>query len=169
MKYKEKDSHISHYDHYVDICKSLGINNIVERLDDMILVDYIMGNTDRHYGNFGLIRDVNTLEFIDTAPIFDTGNSLFYDVPTERLNLNSYGGINMDFLISKSFDNRQNKIIKRVKNLNKYDFSKLKNFSSIARKIFKKYDFIDQKRINELCNILDVRIQCLTREKNLER
>lgn len=38
-----------------------------------------MTNKDRHLANFGLLRDSNTLECIGPAPIFDTGNSMFYD------------------------------------------------------------------------------------------
>ena len=30
--------------------------------DDWLVVDYLMRNTDRHYNNFGLIRDIETLE-----------------------------------------------------------------------------------------------------------
>ncbi|MBW3089195.1 HipA domain-containing protein [Bifidobacterium miconisargentati] len=44
--------------------------------DDWLLVDYLMRNTDRHYNNFGLIRDVETLK-VRPAPLFDTGSSLW--------------------------------------------------------------------------------------------
>lgn len=50
----------------------------------MILCDDIMANTDRHWRNFGLIRDVETLEY-RTAPLFDTGSSLWCRVPTREL------------------------------------------------------------------------------------
>ena len=57
--------HIYHLDKYV--------------LDLMLILDFIVLNEDRHYGNFGFIRDTNTGEFLRAAPIFDTGSSLFYD------------------------------------------------------------------------------------------
>ncbi|KFJ04028.1 HipA-like domain-containing protein [Bifidobacterium tsurumiense] len=44
--------------------------------DDWLLVDWLMRNTDRHYNNFGLIRDVETLH-VRPAPLFDTGASLW--------------------------------------------------------------------------------------------
>ena len=44
--------------------------------DDWLVVDYLMRNTDRHYNNFGLIRDIETLE-VRPAPIYDTGASLW--------------------------------------------------------------------------------------------
>jgi len=48
-------------------------------LDLTILLDYIVLNEDRHFGNFGLVRDTNTGAFLRPAPIFDTGASLFFD------------------------------------------------------------------------------------------
>ena len=38
-----------------------------------------MLNEDRHFGNFGMIRNANTGEFIKPAPVFDTGSSLFHN------------------------------------------------------------------------------------------
>ena len=51
-------------------------------LDRMIVMDYLVGNDDRHYGNFGLLRDAETLEIEGFAPMFDTGSSLGYNRQT---------------------------------------------------------------------------------------
>ena len=48
-------------------------------LELTLILDYIILNEDRHTGNFGLIRSVNTGEIIRPAPIFDTGSSLFHN------------------------------------------------------------------------------------------
>ena len=48
-------------------------------MDIMFLLDYLLLNEDRHTGNFGLIRDVNTGKVLRPAPIFDTGSSLFHN------------------------------------------------------------------------------------------
>lgn len=47
----------------------------------MNLLDYIVGNYDRHWNNFGIIRNSNTLDIIGLAPIYDNGNSLWNDSP----------------------------------------------------------------------------------------
>lgn len=63
-------------DYYTILIKEAekrGVENYKEFLDAMILVDYIMQNVDRHLGNFGFIRDVNTGKLIGPAPIFDNG------------------------------------------------------------------------------------------------
>ncbi len=46
-------------------------------LDDMIVFDALIRNTDRHYGNFGFLVDNKTNTIKATAPLFDHGNSLF--------------------------------------------------------------------------------------------
>ncbi len=46
-------------------------------LDDMILFDALIFNTDRHYGNFGFLVDSRTNRIVAPAPLFDHGNSLF--------------------------------------------------------------------------------------------
>jgi len=49
----------------------------VDALNDMILFDAIIYNTDRHYGNFGVFVDSKTNRIVAPAPLFDHGNSLF--------------------------------------------------------------------------------------------
>lgn len=49
----------------------------VDALNDMILFDALIYNTDRHYGNFGVFVDSKTNRIVAPAPLFDHGNSLF--------------------------------------------------------------------------------------------
>lgn len=42
---------------------------------DMMLIDYLVVNTDRHLGNFGFIVNNVTEDIVDMAPIFDNGSS----------------------------------------------------------------------------------------------
>lgn len=48
-----------------------------EALQDMFVLDAIICNTDRHFGNFGFLVDNKTNKVIAPAPLFDHGNSLF--------------------------------------------------------------------------------------------
>lgn len=43
-------------------------------LDRTLVLDYLIANDDRHYGNFGVLRNKSQLKI---PPIFDNGNSLF--------------------------------------------------------------------------------------------
>lgn len=56
--------------------ESLG-EQFVSALDDMILLDAVICNTDRHFGNFGFLVDNRTNRIAAPAPLFDHGNSLF--------------------------------------------------------------------------------------------
>ncbi|MBR4347013.1 MAG: HipA domain-containing protein [Oscillospiraceae bacterium] len=84
MQIRPKANDENGYLYLVNICKSFGIN-IVPMLDRMIVFDYIIANEDRHYGNFGLLRDPETLEWIGAAPIFDNGTSLWHDRLTSQI------------------------------------------------------------------------------------
>jgi len=50
--------------------------NFVDALNDMLVLDAIIMNTDRHFGNFGFLVDNRTNKIIAPAPLFDHGNSL---------------------------------------------------------------------------------------------
>lgn len=56
--------------------ESLG-PEFVQALNEMIVFDAIVCNTDRHYGNFGILIDSRTNRPVAPAPLFDHGNSLF--------------------------------------------------------------------------------------------
>lgn len=73
---KKKRNNHSEYRHYVEACAELGAEDAWRQLDRILVCDSILANIDRHWGNFGLIRNVETLEY-RTAPIFDTGSSLW--------------------------------------------------------------------------------------------
>lgn len=49
-------------------------------MDYLILSDFILSNTDRHLNNIGVIRDSESRAFIGMAPIYDTGNSMFWNI-----------------------------------------------------------------------------------------
>ncbi len=78
-KLYEKENHESEYSHYVNCCEELGAEGVKQSLSHMITCDSLLSNTDRHFRNFGIVRNVDTLE-CRAAPIFDSGNCLWFDV-----------------------------------------------------------------------------------------
>jgi hypothetical protein len=82
------------------IVKSGGLSAVVKYYDeldyadavrDMLVFDALTYNEDRHFGNFGLLRDNHTGEIKVPAPIFDNGNSLFnYATADNYKNLDEY-------------------------------------------------------------------------------
>lgn len=49
----------------------------IKALDDMLVLDALIFNTDRHFGNFGFLIDNRTNKIVAPAPLFDHGNALF--------------------------------------------------------------------------------------------
>lgn len=54
-----------------------------EQLRSMLVFDAVIYNEDRHFGNFGVLRDNHSGGLIAPAPIFDNGVSLFNYAMTE--------------------------------------------------------------------------------------
>lgn len=59
----------------IDYYKKMG-DSFYEELADMLVFDAVILNEDRHFGNFGVLRDNSTGEIIGPAPVFDNGISL---------------------------------------------------------------------------------------------
>lgn len=54
-------------------CKQVDMEKALAR---MLIFDYLVWNTDRHAGNFGVLLDADTFELQGMAPIFDNGCAL---------------------------------------------------------------------------------------------
>ena len=78
------------------LVKSGGIKKILEYFDElgqefgeqlrsMLVFDALIYNEDRHFGNFGVLRDNQSGNIIAPAPIFDNGLSLLCHMGKEEL------------------------------------------------------------------------------------
>lgn len=90
-----------------------------EFLEYQILSDFIITNTDRHFNNFGVLRDSATLKFSGMAPIFDSGNSLFWNCPRPPLK-----GDLLDIPV-RSFCKKETGLLRYVSNAACLDIQKL--------------------------------------------
>ena len=74
----------------LDYYQSLG-EDFYEQMCSMLVFDAVVYNEDRHFGNFGLLRDNHTGKILAPAPIFDNGLSLFnYAMPEDFKELDAY-------------------------------------------------------------------------------
>lgn len=148
------------YTHYLKCLNTLGIKDAETLINKMIVCDFIIANKDRHFNNFGVIRDVNTLEFIGVAPIFDNGCSLWYDEN------DMYVG---EFFLTKPFDDYEKTQIRLVKNLDWFDVSKLENFTDEVKDILLTNKLISEERIDKIINQINLRIEYILKlKKSLE-
>lgn len=81
--------HKSQYEHFLLQCYLYGVEKPDDFTDKMLFVDAIIGNTDRHMGNFGFLRDVDTNTLVGFAPLFDFGSAFreYYPNRTEKARL----------------------------------------------------------------------------------
>jgi len=76
---KKRPNDHSMYNHYLACCEALCIPDAKDALNKMLALDYIIANEDRHWNNFGFLRNADTLEWLGAAPIYDSGTSLWYN------------------------------------------------------------------------------------------
>lgn len=154
----KRHNSIEDYEEYIKKLEENGIENSREKIENMYILDFLIMNEDRHLNNFGIIRDVNTLKWLDIAPIFDNGQSLnvtYYD--DEELHISGEGRL---FYEVKPFD----EIIKVVHNIKRIDASKLDDIPEQFDKLLHKYQSITKisdRRIYQLCVVLNRQINKL--------
>lgn len=73
----KKPNNLSYYEFFIQICLNHGLD-IRAFMEYEIMTDFIISNSDRHLNNFGILRDSRTLQWLSYAPLFDSGNSMFY-------------------------------------------------------------------------------------------
>jgi len=74
----------------MDYYAKLG-DDFLESMKSMLVFDAVIYNEDRHFGNFGILRDNHSGAVIAPAPLFDHGLSLFsYAMKDDIANLGEY-------------------------------------------------------------------------------
>ena len=98
MQTQKKDNQTSVYQHYRNCYEKLGVPNVTHALNQMLVLDYLIANEDRHFNNFGLLRDPDTLEWLGPAPVYDSGSCLGYDKLTsfDWLDLSKLDDVDQD-------------------------------------------------------------------------
>ena len=156
---EKKNKSILDYENYIKILEEHNIKDARIKLENMYILDFLIMNEDRHLNNFGIIRDVNTLKWVDVCPIFDNGQSL--NIISYDDNTIITSGEGRLFYEIKSFD----RIIKIVQNIKRIDVSKLDGIVKWFDEILHKYQNItnmSDRRINRLCILLNRQINKLT-------
>lgn len=120
---RRKPNHLNEYRHLIECYVALGVEGAEEALAKMLVCDDIIANHDRHLRNFGIIRNVNTLQ-CRVAPLFDSGSSLWCNVSTREL---EQGGRRFE---TKPFYEDPNRQLRLVDSLDWLDVSALDGFAN---------------------------------------
>lgn len=155
MQATKRDNSTSIYRHYLNCCEALGIPDITHAVDQMIVLDYIIANEDRHLNNFGLVRNAETLEWIGVAPIFDSGSSLgYHKLPAQILSSKNTQ--------CKPFKKNHEEQLKLVTSYDWINFEALKNIDEDIKNVFKDAGmYADDNRINAVILSIKRRISDL--------
>lgn len=155
---KPKKNTDSYYEHLIKVCVENGLDEEEVRMDleYLILTDYVMSQRDRHFNNIGFLRDSDTLKFIGTAPIYDSGESFYANTEAPK----SEG--DMKYLYTKGFEQNSDKMLKLVKNPMLINLDKLPPASAI-RKIYEKDSKQKEEHLNGVCFAYEKRIEMCRR------
>lgn len=112
----------SYYYPFKEVCLKLGMKEeeFQHFMDYQIMTDYLISNTDRHMNNISVMRNPDTLEILGFTPIYDSGNSMFYNVPYEELS-----AVRINEIKTHSFITKENKLLQYVKDRTCVDINKV--------------------------------------------
>ena len=147
-----KLNHENNYQHFFRCAEALSIPVSRQEVDDMLLFDYLINNADRHYGNFGFIRDVQTRKFLGMAPIFDNGNSLWYLQLNKRMKLKDQS--------AKPFRNTHAEQVKLLgRSAVHWDRLTESLLQQMVEDIYSRNDLFDAERMDNLVHNIGVALQ----------
>lgn len=155
MQSRKKPNDLSDYKFYLSCVEQLGVKNIREQTEKMIVLDFLIGNEDRHFNNFGLIRNAVTLEWIGVAPIFDCGTSLWYNTQESLIKPLSPN------LPAKPFKKTHREQIKLVKDFSWVDLKALDGMKEEMEEILSQSPYISRERRAVLCDAFCQRAELL--------
>lgn len=144
------------YEHYISVCDSLGIKNAKQQIDKMIVCDYIIANYDRHYRNFGAIRNIDNLEWEGIAPIYDSGSSLW---ATTQAVGTTYK--------CKPFKSGPEAQLQLVNDLSWLDINKLQGFENDVTEVLLLNELMTSERIINISNQVKLRLNKVINRKRL--
>ena len=148
---------VSLYEALIRQAVSLGADEKEVRafLEYMILTDFILTNTDRHLNNFGFLYDPQQHRLSGMAPLFDTGNSLFYDY-----DVIPHGRNLLDIPVN-SFSKREADQLHYVKSDAGVKLERLAHFPEEAEALLKEYTDMTDERAAETARTIEEKIEYL--------
>lgn len=141
----------------IDILETIQKQQIIDQVElsnhfwNMFVVDALIGNWDRHNGNWGFLYNQET-DDIKIAPIFDCGSCLFPQIDEESIIKCINDKKELDIRI---YDFPTSAILKNGKRINYYKFIKSHEYEECDKAIKRIKEIISIDNINKLINDLD--------------
>ena len=154
---KKKENHISDFEHYIQILEEHNVPNARQEIENMFFLDSLILNKDRHMKNYGIIRNVKTLEWSKVVPIFDNGQSMQCEKLTYEIDFtNDYGKFFSN--VNKSF----NDYLNYIQDPSRFNLNKLDGIVIEFKEKLKKYQMytdMNSERIDKLSIEFEKRIE----------
>ena len=147
---------MSNLQHFLNCCEQVGLDipGVRDSINKMLTIDFLIVNEDRHFNNFGAIRNADTLEWIGMAPVFDCGTSMWHSQPVAMI----YPAGKQ---ICKPFRSNHAEQIKLVSSFDWLNLSALRGIDEELREILNGSAFIEPARRDALCYGLRKRVEML--------
>ena len=120
----------------------------------MIVLDYIIADEDRHFNNFGVLREAETLKWLGFAPIYDSGSSLGYDKTPVQIRTEKD-------VVCKPFKNHHAEQLKLVSDFRWIDFKRLEDVDELIGSVLTAEgteEYMDEIRIRAITGSVRRRI-----------
>jgi len=154
MRLLPQQQGVSNWQHFNDCCNAVGISDTQKNVCNMLAADYILANTDRHLGNFGFLRDSETLDWKGLAPIYDSGTSLWQMTLTRAISADA-------MVPAKPFETSQQSQLKLVAPYLDLPLERLDGFSGKVKDILEDAAQFDDGRAAKIATAIEGRIQTL--------
>lgn len=155
---KKRCPDVNTYEHFIAVCAEHGLGSDVLRpfLEYQIMTDFILSGRDRHLSNVSILRDAKTLQFLQPAPIYDSGKSMFvgsYVPKTEQEMLN---------IPTESFQSSERKLLAMVRDRSLVDVNKLPN-PAFVQELYSLDPHIDAGRLVEIVSGYEMKLDLFSR------
>lgn len=104
--------------------------------------------------NFGAIRNAETLDWLGIAPIYDSGTSLWFELPDAMIHKGAD-------VTCKPFKTSHQEQLQLVSSFEWIDWSSLSGIEDEFRKIVKDSLYVSENRCNAICRAFIGRIEML--------
>ena len=156
-------------DYYTELGKEF-----TQQLNSMLVFDAVIYNEDRHFGNFGILRDNHTGAILSPAPIFDNGLSLFnYAMESDFDDLEAYAKTRGPAYGNLTFEGISNEVMekKQLQQLRKLVGFKFKRHPkyNLSEKRLVAIETHIQTRVVELMRIRTLKLKKKNQSRDLER
>lgn len=144
------------WQHFLHCCAKLGIPNAQQDVSRMLAADFILANSDRHFGNFGALRNAGSLEWLGMAPIFDSGTSLWQMTQTAFIPKDNYAA-SMPFALR----HHEQMALLRTKDLQGLRWHNLNGFGAASAAILSESPLLDAERVRFISEKVEGRSKML--------